>query len=50
MRSNMDIPHLTHRTWAITKTLEEISAYTYKSKSSGEQEYIEDKTGKKCIL
>lgn len=32
------------------KTLEEISAYTYKSKSSGEQEYIEDKTGKKCIF
>lgn len=32
------------------KTLEEISAYTYRSKSSGEQEYIEDKTGKKCIF
>lgn len=32
------------------KTLEEISAYTYRGKSSGEQEYIEDKTGKKCIF
>lgn len=32
------------------KTLEEISAYTYSGKSSGEQEYIEDKTGKKCIF
>lgn len=32
------------------RTLEEISAYTYSSRSSGEQEYIEDKTGKKCIF
>lgn len=28
----------------------EISAYTYSSRSSSEQEYIEDKTGKKCIF
>ena len=33
-----------------TRTMEEISAYTYRGKSSGEQEYIEDKTGKKCIF
>lgn len=32
------------------KTLEEISAYTYSSRSSGEQEFIEEKTGKKCIF
>lgn len=32
------------------KTLEEISAYTFKSKDAGAQEYIDNKTGKKCIF
>lgn len=33
-----------------TRTMEEISAYTFKSKTSGAQEYIDNKTGKKCIF
>ncbi|MDD6465292.1 MAG: hypothetical protein PUF75_05080 [Coprococcus sp.] len=32
------------------RTMEEISAYTFKSKTSGAQEYIDNKTGKKCIF
>ena len=33
-----------------TRTMEKISAYTFKSKTSGAQEYIDNKTGKKCIF
>lgn len=33
-----------------TRTMEEISAYTFGSKNSGAQEYIDNKTGKKCIF